>query len=260
MRRNHSAACSAATASAMHACFLRAALACAVPAASVLVITYIHAYIHAHIHALQNGVFCTSYIGQVGGGAERILKRNLRASPLGAASCVLHDAKLKKRRYCWLLWGRPPGAWYHCLVSCCVCWNLLRLSIWVMNECVYAESPKVTILSPLLLAKSHHGRGRQNDPDPPEDRVKLSLTRKHSFVKAVYLLRVVALGKARRGRQLAMPCLGLAISGCQARAPIGRRRIRHTGQLDSRRSDTKIDLLCGVLCSQVVQPTPPPTA
>lgn len=75
----------------MHASFLRAALACAVPAASGLVIT------HMHLGTQPPRWVWTSYIGQVGGAAERILKRNLNAPVLGAAACVLRCANFNKK-------------------------------------------------------------------------------------------------------------------------------------------------------------------
>ncbi|KAL6796806.1 hypothetical protein J3E68DRAFT_314578 [Trichoderma sp. SZMC 28012] len=96
----------------MHACFLRAALACAVPAASGLVIT------HMHLGTQPPRWVCTSYIGQVGGAAEVILKRNLNALVLGAASCVLRRAnfnKKKETKTAVMLVALAPTTW--CAVS-----------------------------------------------------------------------------------------------------------------------------------------------
>lgn len=80
MRRSHSAACVAA----MHACFLRAALVCAVPAATVLVITFVHRRYGTPPDKVQH--YAWAILGRLAGAAEKKMKRNLRASQTGAKS------------------------------------------------------------------------------------------------------------------------------------------------------------------------------
>ncbi|PTB52389.1 hypothetical protein M431DRAFT_497684 [Trichoderma harzianum CBS 226.95] len=115
----------------MHACFLRAALACAVPAASGLVIT------HMHLGTQPPRWVWTSYIGQVGGAAEVILKRNLNALVLGAASCVLRRANFNKKKETktLVLVALAPTTW--CAVSLPL--ELLLLCICMSNAAEHLD-------------------------------------------------------------------------------------------------------------------------